>query len=70
MGLPCAVMGCKNMYGRGMSRGMSFHRFPSKKDPVLRELCINVTGQRNVNKNWMPSYKSKCLKLILELCPC
>ena len=51
MGLPCAVMGCKNMYGRGMSRGMSFHRFPSKKDPVFRELCINITGQRNVNKN-------------------
>ena len=38
---------------------MTFHRFPSKKDPVLRELCINVTGQRNVNQNWMPSYKSR-----------
>ena len=47
------------MYGRGMSRGMSFHRFPSKKDPVFRELCINITGQRNVNKNWMPSEKSR-----------
>ena len=44
------------------NKTLSYHRFPTKK-PVLRELLIDITGQRKKDINWEPNSGSRICSL-------